>query len=198
MKLFSRFRRDAFTLVELLVVITIIITLAGISVGIFNGAQARANRDRARAEIAAMEAALDAYRADYGGYPPFSVTSGSKPPEDYFNPTTTGSTNTYQGVGTNLYQTLCVLSTNSTKMYLEPKQNQLGGIAAGGGRTNFFLKDPWGNAYGYSASADVFANPNAGGTNLKRAMGVSIWSTAGNITATATNKWITNYDPARP
>jgi hypothetical protein len=60
-----------------------------------------------------------------------------------------------------------------------------------------YLKDPFGYAYGFCTSPDNRINPNAGGTNLTAAVGVSIWSTAGNTTTSGTNKWITNWDDRR-
>lgn len=59
----------AFTLIELIVVIAVIAILAGIVLGALGGVQDKAARDRTRAEISALANALEAYRAQHGGYP---------------------------------------------------------------------------------------------------------------------------------
>ncbi len=60
----------AFTLVELLTVLGIIVALAALSFG--SGAMAlreRSQRERARADLAALASALEAFRRHYGSYP---------------------------------------------------------------------------------------------------------------------------------
>src|SRR5438094_498245 len=58
-----------FTIMELLVVITIIIVLAGLILATTGYVQKKGARSRAEAEIAAMSAALENYKADNGTYP---------------------------------------------------------------------------------------------------------------------------------
>ena len=62
-------RREAFTLIELMVVIGVIGILAGIILAIAGGVQGKAARDEAKAEIQTFCVALEKYRADHGGYP---------------------------------------------------------------------------------------------------------------------------------
>ncbi|MFL6582958.1 MAG: type II secretion system protein, partial [Chthoniobacterales bacterium] len=59
----------SFTIVELLVVIAVIIVLAALILSISGYVQRKGARSRAEAEIAAMSAALESYRADNGIYP---------------------------------------------------------------------------------------------------------------------------------
>src|SRR5438045_9545936 len=61
--------RRAFTLIELLIVISIIIILAGLILSTVGYVQKKGARSRAEAEIAAMSAALESYKADNGIYP---------------------------------------------------------------------------------------------------------------------------------
>src|SRR6267143_1104160 len=66
----SSFRSAAsFTIIELLVVIAIIIILAGLILSTVGYVQKKGARSRAEAEIAAMSAALESYKADNGIYP---------------------------------------------------------------------------------------------------------------------------------
>lgn len=61
--------RAAFTLLELLVVLTLVALLASLVFGAGRFAHERGRVARARAELAALSAALDAYRRTYGDYP---------------------------------------------------------------------------------------------------------------------------------
>lgn len=59
----------AFTLIEILIVIGIILFLAGLLLAISGFVQEKGKRSRAEAEIAALSAALESYKADNGIYP---------------------------------------------------------------------------------------------------------------------------------
>src|SRR5437763_14297988 len=59
----------AFTIVEILVVMTIILVLAGLILATSSYVHNKGARSRAEAEIAAMSAALENYKADNGVYP---------------------------------------------------------------------------------------------------------------------------------
>ncbi len=59
----------AFTLIELIVVITVIIILTGLVLSTVGYAQKKGARARAETEIAAMSAACESYKADNGVYP---------------------------------------------------------------------------------------------------------------------------------
>src|SRR5256886_15730610 len=67
--------RRAFTLIELLVVISIIIILAGLILSTVGYVQKKGARSRAEAEIAAISAALESYKADNGIYPTSANTT---------------------------------------------------------------------------------------------------------------------------
>src|SRR5205807_5758756 len=67
----------AFTVIELLVVITIIIILAGLILSTIGYVQKKGARSRAETEIAAMSAALESYKADNGIYPRDATASST-------------------------------------------------------------------------------------------------------------------------
>ena len=67
-----RFRggcRSGFTLVELLLVLVILATLAAIVIPKFSGRTEQAKLTAARTQISNIETALDAYETDMGSYP---------------------------------------------------------------------------------------------------------------------------------
>lgn len=61
--------RRAYTLLELLAVLTVIAILAGIVLGVGRRAAESGKSARARAELAAIAASLEAYKRTYGDYP---------------------------------------------------------------------------------------------------------------------------------
>src|SRR5215470_16223621 len=62
-------RYNAFTLIELVLVVGIITVLAGLVLSTVGYARKKAMRARAETEIAAMSAALENYKADNAVYP---------------------------------------------------------------------------------------------------------------------------------
>lgn len=62
-------RRASFTLLELVAVLAIVGVLGALVLGAAEGARQRARRSRARAELALLAQALEAYRLQYGDYP---------------------------------------------------------------------------------------------------------------------------------
>jgi len=151
----------AFTLVELLAVITIIAILAGLTLGAAGAVRRHGATSTAKAEVAALQAACDRYYADNNSYPIGTA-----------NPATV----TAPASATNLFSSLVGSTTLSaaptSKRYFEPKPAMVNTTG-----NNYFI-DPWGYAYGY----------NSDGTSAPL-----IWSTAGQTTASGTNKWITSW-----
>ena len=66
-------RRSAFTLIEMLVVVGIIVLLVGIAAPLLYKAYKSATVARTKADLAAISTALEAYKADHGDYPRVSV-----------------------------------------------------------------------------------------------------------------------------
>jgi CDP-diacylglycerol pyrophosphatase len=88
------------------------------------------------------------------------------------------SASTYTAAGkvlfTNLFGGNQYNVAPSAKRYFEPKP----AMVSSTNTANPYLQDPWGYAYGY----------NSDGTNAPL-----IWSTAGQTTASGTNRWITSW-----
>ena len=160
----------AFTLIELLAVITIIGILAGLTLGAAGAVRRHGATSTAKAEVAALQAACDRFYADNNSYPSNSAVN----PSSSFAPT--AYTNAGQVLFTNLLGSATLTAAPTSKRYFEPKPAMVFTNATVS--TNYFI-DPWGYAYGY----------NSDGTNAPL-----IWSTAGQTTGGAnTNKWITSW-----
>ncbi|NDB96360.1 MAG: hypothetical protein EBZ78_09410 [Verrucomicrobia bacterium] len=162
-----RYSVAAFTLVELLGVITIIAVLAGLTLGGAGAIRRHGATSQAKSEVAALQAACQRYFAENNAYP---VTTSVDPSSSV---TPTAYTAAGQILFTNLVGSATLTGTTTTKRYFEPKATMVNTTAS----PNYFI-DPWGYAYGY----------NSDGTNAPL-----IWSTAGQTTSAGTNKWITSW-----
>jgi prepilin-type N-terminal cleavage/methylation domain-containing protein len=143
----------AFTLIELLVVITIIAILAGLVLSTAGYVQKKGARSRAEAEVAALSAALESYKLEYGMYPS-NTTAGS-------------------GGSKVLYQSLSVSNATynpSGKIFFEASKSIMGDTNS---RTDSWFIDPFGTSYEYRSSTAATNN----GTNF-----FDLWSTCGGET----------------
>jgi general secretion pathway protein G len=62
-------RRDAFTLMEVLLVLVILVVLGSMAVGIFGGTQERAFKDAARGEVGIMKTQIELFKFHTKKYP---------------------------------------------------------------------------------------------------------------------------------
>ncbi len=142
--------QSAFTLIELLAVITIIGILAGLTLGAAGAVRRHGAASTAKAEVAALQAACDRYFADNNAYP----VDTAPDPTKTNNPT--GSTALF----TNLLGSATLTAAPTSKRYFEPKPAMVSG--------SYFV-DPWGYPYGYNCSTNTDGTWNP----------PLIWSTAG-------------------
>src|SRR2546423_7445793 len=91
---------NAFTLIELVLVVGIIIVLAGLVLSTVGYARKKGARARAETEIAAMSAACESYKADNGVYPQQASST------DMLDARLSGSPSTYQTASLYLYEQL--------------------------------------------------------------------------------------------
>jgi type II secretory pathway pseudopilin PulG len=171
---------QAFTIVELLIVTAMILVLAGLILATSGYVQKKAARSRAEAEIAAMSAALENYKADNGIYPRDATTDAL----DARAPIASA----YQPASLYLYNQLAGAPNGSRspmgKSYFVFKPNQLNPLDQSQNVTS--IRDPFGNSYGYSTANQV--NP-AHGYNPT----FDLWSTANAEPATDQSQWIKNW-----
>jgi general secretion pathway protein G len=176
----------AFTVIELLVVISIIIILAGLILSTVGYVQKRGARSRAEAEIAAMSAALESYKADNGIYPRDATTT------DTLDPAATINSANYASASLYLYKQLSGdASANrqpaaGAKTYFAFKPNQLSPTDQTQSVTS--IRDPFGNSYGYSTAKA--ANPSG---TIGNNPTFDLWSTAGVTSGADQTQWIKNW-----
>lgn len=162
-------RRRAFTLIEILVVISIIAILAALILGTTGYVQEKAGTSRAEAEIQALTAALESYKVDNGTYP--------------------------EGDGSDTSTRVLIDELNrnrakdNEKIYFEFPAKMLS--RSGGSGTSYeqrlerasYLVDPFGNPYRYEFPGD----PERSGEAF-----FDLWS-QGKKNSSDTNLWIKNW-----
>jgi len=148
--------QSAFTLIELLAVITIIGILAGLTLGAAGAVRRHGATSTAKAEVAALQAACDRYYADNSAYP---IGTAS--------PTTVTAPADATALFTNLLGSATLTAAPTTKRYFEPKPAMVKSTTT----PNCFI-DPWGYAYGYNSDGtnapliwSTAGQTTSGGTN---------------------------------
>jgi type II secretory pathway pseudopilin PulG len=174
-------RSSAFTLIELIVVTTVIVILTGLVLSTVGYVQKKGARSRAETEIAAMSAACENYKADNGVYPNAATT-------DALDVSATINMTNYQAASQYVYGELAgdpgfdgVPDTNR-KSYMQFRPNMLGID----NNNKVYPRDPFGNSYGYSTRMAATGN---GGFNPT----FDLWSTAGLTSGTDSTQWIRNW-----
>lgn len=146
----------------MMVVLAIILILAGFVLAISGYMHEKGARSRTEAEVATISAALEDYKADNGVYPISALVD----PRTQGDPTTQ-----YQTASAILYAGLSGDGNGDgqpdLKSYINFRLNQIGGSSP-----SLFLKDPFGNSYGYST---VGQSGEAAGYNPT----FDLWSTGG-------------------
>ena len=142
MKSIQRSGQAAFTLIELMAVITIIVILAGLVVGGMGFVNERQAKEKARVQIALISRALEEYKLDNGSYP--------------------GTINSADGIGQSakLFDALyyapvqAIKAGGGDKIYVaefDPVTNKQGWTTGVASATTKIL-DPWGNEYRFRSA----------------------------------------------
>jgi len=166
-------RYNAFTLIELVLVIGIITVLAGLVLSTVGYARKKAALARAESEIAAMSAARENYKADNGVYPSNSDTNN-------LDARTSGNSSSpsYNLTSLALYNSLFGTTNGSrtpnagARSYFVFKPNMLS--PADQTQNVLFIRDPFGNSYGYSTIQAATGDTTKGYNPT-----FDLWSTAG-------------------
>jgi prepilin-type N-terminal cleavage/methylation domain-containing protein len=198
----------AFTLIELMAVITIIVILAGLVVGGLGFVTERQAKERARVQLALLTKALEEYKLDIGMYPPTGNVTG--------NLGTNGSNNSqdiyialfYEGYNFNSQTNPPFNWTKTvngvqvpmaTKIYLpdlDPTWSKQGWVDLVTGVNAVpppaaVIKDPWGNQYCYRTAVDAAGVANANTQNPD----FDLWSMGKDGRSNAGNPSLTSPAP---
>jgi type II secretory pathway pseudopilin PulG len=200
----SSFRiSDAFTLIELIVVVGLIIILTGLVLSTVGYARKKGARARAETEIAAMSAALESYKSDNAAYPRDNTTdqyTDTLDARQNFDPTQA----VYQNASLYLYNTLFGATAGSrtpntgARSYFVFKPNML--FPADQTQPVRYIQDPFGNSYGYSTAYQAWVDGGSSGPQKGYNPTFDLWSTAGVAPsptpappATQQDLWIKNW-----
>ena len=176
-----------FTVIELLIVMAIIVVLAGLVLGTYGYVQRKGSTSRAEAEIKAIEAACESYKADNGVYPRAAATD-TLDANTNFDP----DASEYAAASLALYTALSGDSdadgaADSGKTYMPFKQQMLSLDPTT--KAVQYIRDPFGKSYGYSTANQTDSNKGYNPT-------FDLWSTAGTTTdaeSAGKAKWVKNW-----
>jgi type II secretory pathway pseudopilin PulG len=181
----------AFTLIELVLVVGIIIVLSGLVLSTVAYARKKGARARAETEIAAMSAAIENYKADNAVYPNNTGSGGT----DGLDPSTTNPVN-YQMPCRYMYGEISGdrdfngTPDSNARPYMAFKEISLlrADMSNPPSSSNpvTAIRDPFGNSYGYST---MKASGGANGYNPT----FDLWSIADGAAGTDQTKWIKNW-----
>jgi prepilin-type N-terminal cleavage/methylation domain-containing protein len=161
MKINLRYGKSAFTLIELMAVITIIVILAGIVVSGLGYMQDKQARSQAQVQIQLLSKAIEDYKLDMGSYPGLdtdTIVSGDVSEQLYKALFKDGYDYTSQTPAPANW-------TNATRIYLtdlDPRSSKQGWVIKTTVATppdNLKITDPWGNNYHYRKGANA-VNPD--------------------------------------
>jgi general secretion pathway protein G len=173
MKITQRNGRAAFTLIELMAVITIIVILAGLVVGGLGFVTERQAKEKAKVQIALLSKAIEEYKLDMGTYPP-TGNSGANSAALYvalfyegYDYAQKNSPETWvKTVGSN------TAFPKSTKIYLpdlDPTSTKQGWVTSvlppAKPPTSSPILDPWGKEYFYRTAVSASGSANTATQN---------------------------------
>ena len=170
-------KHEAFTLLELLVVITIIIVLAGLLFPVAQSILERAKKVQAKNDLIQIVTAVNAFYTEYGKYPLTTTTSTD---------TNYGTTISNDKLFNELRNSGAVTDNTRGIVFMNPPNakdsiNPRSGIAGTGPTAGQYF-DPWGSPYfvrvdtDYDNQLDNPYNANAGAGPDKIRQGAIAWS----------------------
>jgi len=206
-------RSAAFTLIEMITVIAIIVILTGLILSINGLVQRKSATSRAEAEIRTLAAACESYKTDNGGYPQDATLTDQLIPQQTTSPGTGG----YAQASLFLYKALSgdtqatgqpnsLTAKNYASDFFKPSRLGVStNVSLGQPKYVLYIMDPFGNSYGYSTAGlyneqqfrAALTTPNGASTasrtpNSGYNITFDLWSTGGS-TGSNTSTWIKNW-----
>jgi prepilin-type N-terminal cleavage/methylation domain-containing protein len=207
--------RAAFTLIEMVTVVAILLLLAGLLVGVSSVANSNAAARKAATQIKALEGVIQAYKIDNGGVPQ-SPETDLLDPRLHFSPDGGNSASYYQNASLFLYQALSgdfqpagapdgKPEPGVQHYYTFPAESLSVARSAGAITRVYFIQDPFGKSYGYSTAGlrleaeyrkALKNDPNAARPTDQKGFNTEtcdLWSTSGASTQGGQGKWMKNW-----
>ena len=171
MKITQRRGIAAFTLIEMMAVVTIIVILASLGVGVMNFVQERQAKEKAKVQIALLSRALEEYKLDMGTYPATpNVASVSAPAGTATSATYLWLPLFKDGYDFSLLTTDAQKNswTKATKIYcadlnpISSKQGWVTNVTSLTTTSTSTVVDPWGNQYCYRTAFGIPVTDSSG------------------------------------
>jgi prepilin-type N-terminal cleavage/methylation domain-containing protein len=194
----------AFTLVEMIIVIAVVLILAGLVVIGSTAAQRNSSRTRAVSEMKSIGSFVSEYKQDNGAAPQTGDTD-LLDPRVHFDPSGQDAV-LYQKANIDLYKAITsdaaltgIPIPNPKSYYTFPAKQ----LSIQNGKVRC-IQDPYGLCYGYSTAAakaeaeyqaQVQADPSVPRPSQKQGYDpdFDLWSTAGGKTAVQGSKWVKKW-----
>jgi prepilin-type N-terminal cleavage/methylation domain-containing protein len=175
----------AFTLVELITVIAIVVILVGMTVGILGSAQKKAGIEHTKGQLALIQNWLEQYKEAYGEYPP-SETSNGRDSEGakVLYQALTGDGNNLIGGDEGSNGKLEDSELKANKSWIDPSHDS-NGLVAKDKKKEYVLKDAFGNAWQYMSYVK--------GDNQLHNSTYDLWSYGSDQDKREESRWIKNW-----
>lgn len=206
---------QAFTLIEMVTVVAVIVVLAGLVLGVAGYVQTKGAREKALTQIKNFSLQCDTYKVDNGTVPQNEDTD-TLDPRQHFSPISGSSGPLYQKASRYLYSSLSGdfepegkpdnQPEAKERVYYAFKRDELSFVKNSDGsiKSVNYVQDPFGNCYGYSTigakeeaeyRTTLRTKPNEPRTSKPKGYNPTfdLWSTAGSTSPTGTGKWIKNW-----
>ena len=165
-------RSKGFTLMELLVVVSIMVILAGLTMGTMTYVNQKQAVEQAKIQLGLLELGLEDYHSETGEYPINAVAAGTN--------------------GTSKIQKVLFPTSSAKKIYmteLDPNNDTQGWLSGSG--NSYDIVDPWGSEYRYRTN-----NPARASRTYAANPGFDLWSVGPDGETQAGNSG--GYDPEHP
>ncbi len=180
-------RTRAFTLIELLTVISIIVILAGLTIGIISIAQKKSFQSQAQNQMDLIATALTKYYEKWGEYPPYTETASDTRGGQVLYQALTGDGDDLLGGDRASDGKLDEAENRASRDFrLISPDGDNNGLIGQDGESKYTLKDPFDNAWQYRTYDKK--NPNATHNNT-----YDVWSFGDDKTGKQERKWIKNW-----
>lgn len=210
-----RIPHHAFTLIEMVTVVTVIVVLAGLVISVAGFVQNKGAREKTLTQVKNFSLQIESYKTDNGSFPQNEDTD-KLDPRTHLSPVSGSSGPLYQNSSRYLYQALSGdfeparspdgRPEDGSRVYYNFKRDELNFAKDGSGGISQvrFVQDPFGSCYGYSTIANkdeaeyreelrkdaAKARPS---TQRGYNHTFDLWSTAGASQSSGSAKWIKNW-----